>query len=584
MTKVSVIVPIYNVEDYIKQCLDSILNQTLDDFEVICVDDCGADNSVEIAEDYAKKDNRIKLIHGSVNRGLAYSRNVGMRHASGEYIFFLDSDDYFNNYEILENLYNDAKKYKTDIVISKTFVYTDENSNKLKKYTKNLEQWFECRYSGLYSVDTYNFSDAINYIPCVAWGKLFKKSFLSDNNLEFIKDNVIHEDDGFWIKVCSCAPLIYFSENFGIMYRIRKNAITTCKKAKKRKFKNMHRSLEDAMAFTDKINSVYRKIVINSKRYSKYFVSKFGFLYRFKWLKNDKCIEILSLPIYREKILNNVHKFIKVFGFRVAKKLIEPVELYPENDDYDVFITVHDQDLILKLEQNNSFANLRDYRYLFLGQRPTDKLKECKHQVIVARDLPINIENYKSLLDYTGWYAVSKNNISQKKNICFLQYDYYVHKDFDQVLGKYYRAYPNGVFAFLPCNCSSNDFYSGEFSDGIRLACKEFKGINIEDEIEKQVKYGVMIVPYGNSFATSKEVLDKYITWMEPMHDYISKDEKAGHSIERSMGYFCLLNRINTYKLPHVADHLYGNAHTQSYGQFGDKNLLNLFINGKLRG
>ena len=95
MPKISVIVPVYNVEKYLSECLDSIINQTFPDFEIICVNDCSTDKSGNILEDYSRKDNRIKIFYHQFNQGLGAARNTGLKNAHGKYVQFLDSDDYF---------------------------------------------------------------------------------------------------------------------------------------------------------------------------------------------------------------------------------------------------------------------------------------------------------------------------------------------------------------------------------------------------------------------------------------------------------------------------------------------------------
>ena len=94
MVKVSVIIPVYNVEPYLKQCMDSVVGQTLKDIEIICVDDGSTDGSLDILREYAAEDNRIQIIEQK-NAGAGAARNNGMRHATGKYLSFLDSDDFF---------------------------------------------------------------------------------------------------------------------------------------------------------------------------------------------------------------------------------------------------------------------------------------------------------------------------------------------------------------------------------------------------------------------------------------------------------------------------------------------------------
>ena len=117
MIKVSVIVPIYNVENYLKKCLDSIINQTLKDIEIICINDCSTDSSKDIVLEYIQKDKRIKLINHEENQGLGFARNTGFDNSSAEYISFIDSDDFISN-DYIEHLYDTAVKYNADIVFT----------------------------------------------------------------------------------------------------------------------------------------------------------------------------------------------------------------------------------------------------------------------------------------------------------------------------------------------------------------------------------------------------------------------------------------------------------------------------------
>ena len=121
--KISVIVPIYNVEKYLRKCLDSLVSQTYSDLEIILVNDCSTDSSLEICQEYQQKCSKIKLFSNDKNRGLSYSRNKGVKEATGSFIGFIDSDDYvpLNYYESLMNM---MRKEKSDIVVCDiTLVY-----------------------------------------------------------------------------------------------------------------------------------------------------------------------------------------------------------------------------------------------------------------------------------------------------------------------------------------------------------------------------------------------------------------------------------------------------------------------------
>ena len=120
--KVSIIIPVYNVEKYIRECLESCINQTLKDIEIIIVDDCGSDKSMDIAKEYAKKDGRIKIIYNKQNQGPFVSRNNAAIKASGEYLLCLDSDD-FLDLKACEIAYNATKDGYYDIVKFNAYNY-----------------------------------------------------------------------------------------------------------------------------------------------------------------------------------------------------------------------------------------------------------------------------------------------------------------------------------------------------------------------------------------------------------------------------------------------------------------------------
>ena len=118
MSKVSVIVPVYNVEQYIKRCLKSILDQSWQDFEILCVDDCGQDQSISIIEQMQKEyPQKIKILYGEQNMGLGAARDRGMKAASGEYIAFIDSDDYVTD-DYIMTLYSLIEKYECKVSIA----------------------------------------------------------------------------------------------------------------------------------------------------------------------------------------------------------------------------------------------------------------------------------------------------------------------------------------------------------------------------------------------------------------------------------------------------------------------------------
>ena len=180
MPKVSVIIPVYNVEKYLRECLDSVVNQTLKDIEIICVNDGSTDNSLKILEEYASQDSRIKIINQE-NQGAGAARNKGLEFAQGEYLSFLDSDDYFEP-DMLKMMYDKSKLNDLDIVVVKSRQYDLLTNN-----FSNIETAFNVQF--LPKKEIFNYSDATDYIFNIfngwAWDKLFKKDFILLNKIKF---------------------------------------------------------------------------------------------------------------------------------------------------------------------------------------------------------------------------------------------------------------------------------------------------------------------------------------------------------------------------------------------------------------
>ena len=138
--KVSVIIPVYNVEKYIKRCIESVLSQTLQDFEIIIVNDYTPDKSMDVIEDYIKNDSRIVSVNNYSNMGLMWTRREGYKIAKGEYFYFLDSDDFIPR-DALEKVYNKAVEEDADIVFG-NFQYVDNDGTKGKIHTGHKRKVF----------------------------------------------------------------------------------------------------------------------------------------------------------------------------------------------------------------------------------------------------------------------------------------------------------------------------------------------------------------------------------------------------------------------------------------------------------
>lgn len=191
MSKISVIIPVYNVEKYLKECLDSICNQSLTDIEIICVNDGSTDDSLEILNEYALKDDRIRIITQE-NQGLGAARNIGFSHATGDYIYFIDSDDYIE-IDTLEKLYNNIISNDSDIVLFK-FRPVDDFKNVL---SGNVEFRIDEIFGDInYNNFTFTYNDARRHVMNSAFSaclKLYKYEFLKKIDFTFPID--LHFED-----------------------------------------------------------------------------------------------------------------------------------------------------------------------------------------------------------------------------------------------------------------------------------------------------------------------------------------------------------------------------------------------------
>ena len=173
--KISVIVPCYNVEKYVAKCIDSLLNQTYKNLEILLVEDCATDNTLKVLKEYVKKDSRIKLIKNKENGGLSFSRNEGIKHATGSYLSFIDSDDYVDN-NFYEVLYKSIKDNKSEIAICDMKVVYDDTKQELISKCCNFEE--------------FNVVNVVNNgLAASACNKLFKKELFDKYLFEVGKVN-----------------------------------------------------------------------------------------------------------------------------------------------------------------------------------------------------------------------------------------------------------------------------------------------------------------------------------------------------------------------------------------------------------
>lgn len=281
--EVSIIITVYNVEKYLRQCLDSVITQTFKDTEIIIVNDCSTDNCHKIIEEYQKKDARIFYINLPENIGVGFARNEGMKAAGGKYITFVDSDDWITN-DYIEVLHKNIEKYNCDFICANFSVY-DENKKTIK-----LNQWPEqfCN-TDINSKKTKQQLLVSLYIWS-AWSKIYKNSFLKNNNIKFRINK--YEDVLFIYEIMLISNEYFFIGNNLYYYRINRSfSLTYDKKEKIYSFINLIKEI--------------KKLLIEKQEFDNYANSFYTHVILFTALE----IEVSKLPFKElQKILLNIKK------------------------------------------------------------------------------------------------------------------------------------------------------------------------------------------------------------------------------------------------------------------------------------
>ena len=283
MTKLSIVIPVYNVEYYIAQCLESILNQSFKDLEIICVNDGSTDNSLSVLQDYKAKDDRIIIIDQK-NEGSGVARNAGLSIAKGEYVYFVDGDDWLED-NALEKAVLKSDELNTDILIFGGLSYYEGkgknggySANKLPK--KYLDKVFSAK----------EIKKDIFKFPSTAWTKLYRRDFLIKNNIKFQDIKAGQDQLPFFHSMIKAERIALLPENLYCYRKNRKGAVTSVKKKKNFSPIYVFYGIED-MLKSENLLDDYKSIFVN-----KYFSKATSWLGKFQDdLKHDYYLEYLKL-------------------------------------------------------------------------------------------------------------------------------------------------------------------------------------------------------------------------------------------------------------------------------------------------
>ncbi len=306
---ISVIVPVYNVDKYLRQCVESIINQTYKDLEIILVDDKSTDESGKICDELAKEDNRIKVIHKLKNEGLGYARNTALEIVNGEYVTFVDSDDYLDN-DAIERMYNaisnemvDAciggfKRVNNEGIISKEVVYNTEKFSEPKE-VKNLM----LRLIG----SAPNKKDSIRMS---VWNCMYNMDIIKKYNIRFESEKkYLSEDIFFDIRYYNYAKRAIVLSNSCYNYRYNETSLT--KRYRKDRFETAKEMYKKEKEELEKFN-LYDEAKYRLSR--QFFISTFA------------CIIQENTKISKKKIWQSIEKIRNICSDEL---LINIINEYP---------------------------------------------------------------------------------------------------------------------------------------------------------------------------------------------------------------------------------------------------------------
>lgn len=277
--KVSIVVPVCNVERYLKECLDSVAKQTLQEIEIICVDDGSTDNSLEILNEYKEKDQRVKVI-SKKNSGYGNTMNVGMDAATGMYIGIVESDDYVEP-NMFERLYDTACKFDAEIVKSDHYIF----STKEGKCNKKIQYICPEQYYGkVVNADT---CEEIYDFAMMNWTGIYRTDFIRNNNIRHNETpGASFQDNGFWFQVLSLAKsVVMINEAF---YYYRQDNPNSSINSKKKVY-----------CICDEYNYIQSFVIskpkICDKHFTKFFAKKvFNYLHSYRRILEEFKIEFLQ--------------------------------------------------------------------------------------------------------------------------------------------------------------------------------------------------------------------------------------------------------------------------------------------------
>lgn len=354
---VSIVIPVCNVEKYLRECLDSVINQTMTELEIICVDDGSNDNSLSILKEYENKDNRIIVI-SKENSGYGNTMNVGMDKATGEYIGIVESDDYIEK-NMFERLYAVACKYNAEIVKSDHYIFSTKEGKQNKKIQYICpEEYYDKVINADKCEEIYDFA-------MMNWTGIYKKDFIRKNNIRHNETpGASFQDNGFWFQAISLAKSVVMLHEAFYYYRQDNPNSSINSKTK-------------VYCICDEYNYIQNFVINNEKicndHFSKFFTKKvFNYLHSYERIAQEFKIPFL------QRISTEFENDLKLSYLDLEK--LDPWILETVNRIIDDPILYYQEDTLYNLRQKQK--NIYEILSILRGSKEFNngiKIKKLLH-------------------------------------------------------------------------------------------------------------------------------------------------------------------------------------------------------------
>lgn len=300
---ISIILPVYNVENYLIECFESILRQSYKEYELIVVDDGSYDNSLNIINHYKLKFENIKVFTQE-NKGVSEARNLALKHARGEYILFVDPDDFLKD-NMLELMIDSALRYESDVVISNYYMYF--NDRKYNKFIKSMQN------EAIYSKDEVIDMMLKHKIQGQLWNKLFRHSLLKETNFKFESDRYIQDIFPVFRAISNANKISYIDEG---LYFYRQRIGSTVNKKNKKLTQDYYHAMVSIIDFIEKNNINVRKSSLKFFKAKAYSI----FIYHYTNESIDNNLKAFKNSSYNSLDLKFL-EFLFLGGLNIEDKL-----------------------------------------------------------------------------------------------------------------------------------------------------------------------------------------------------------------------------------------------------------------------